>query len=45
MIATDNEELSKSIALDANKNNILVNVVDRPEICDFIFPSILERGI
>ena len=42
--ATNNEKLNKSIALDANKNNILVNVVDRPEICDFIFPSILERG-
>ena len=42
--ATDDENLNKQIASDANKRNILVNVVDRPEICDFIFPSILERG-
>ena len=42
--ATNNEDLNKNIAKDSNQNNILVNVVDRPEICDFIFPSILERG-
>ena len=42
--ATNNEDLNKKIAKDANDKNILVNVVDRPEICDFIFPSILERG-
>ena len=42
--ATNNEDLNKKIAKDANEKNILVNVVDRPEICDFIFPSILERG-
>ncbi len=42
--ATNNEDLNKQIAKDANARNILVNVVDRPEICDFIFPSILERG-
>tara|TARA_B100000965_G_scaffold400894_1_gene423652 strand:+ start:3221 stop:4615 length:1395 start_codon:yes stop_codon:yes gene_type:complete len=42
--ATNDEDLNKQIAKDANARNILVNVVDRPEICDFIFPSILERG-
>ncbi len=42
--ATNNEKLNTQIACDANERNILVNVVDRPEICDFIFPSILERG-
>ncbi len=42
--ATNNEKLNTQIASDANERNILVNVVDRPEICDFIFPSILERG-
>jgi len=42
--ATNDEDINKQIAKDANARNILVNVVDRPEICDFIFPSILERG-
>ena len=42
--ATDDENLNKQVAKDANEKNILVNVVDKPEICDFIFPSILERG-
>jgi uroporphyrin-III C-methyltransferase/precorrin-2 dehydrogenase/sirohydrochlorin ferrochelatase len=42
--ATNDEVINKKIANDANKHNILVNVVDKPEICDFIFPSILERG-
>ena len=42
--ATNDEKVNKKIANDANKHNILVNVVDKPEICDFIFPSILERG-
>jgi uroporphyrin-III C-methyltransferase / precorrin-2 dehydrogenase / sirohydrochlorin ferrochelatase len=42
--ATNNESLNEKIAKDANDNKILVNVVDKPKICDFIFPSILERG-
>ncbi|MEK7846659.1 MAG: NAD(P)-dependent oxidoreductase, partial [Nitrospinota bacterium] len=28
----------------ANKKNILVNIVDSPELCNFIVPSIVERG-
>ena len=42
--ATNNESLNKQIAEQANLQGILVNVVDKPDICDFIFPSILERG-
>ncbi len=42
--ATNDEKLNQKIAKDANDRNILVNVVDKPDICDFIFPSILERG-
>ena len=42
--ATNDELLNESIAEDAANNNILVNVVDKPKLCDFIFPSILERG-
>ncbi len=42
--ATNNESLNEEIASHANHKGILVNVVDKPNICDFIFPSILERG-
>ena len=42
--ATNNETLNENIAKQANTQGILVNVVDKPNICDFIFPSILERG-
>jgi len=42
--ATNNVSLNEEIAKDCDKENIIINVVDQPEICDFIFPSILERG-
>ena len=42
--ATNDISLNERVAKDCKKYNIIVNVVDQPEICDFIFPSILERG-
>ena len=42
--ATNNLALNQQVAKDCDTHNIIVNVVDQPEICDFIFPSILERG-
>ena len=42
--ATDNMELNRQIYSDAKKRNLLVNVVDVPELCDFIFPSVLQKG-
>ena len=42
--STNNVSLNERVAKDCNKHNIIVNVVDQPDICDFIFPSILERG-
>ena len=42
--ATNDVSLNERVAKDCKKHNIIVNVVDQPEICDFIFPSILERG-
>ena len=42
--ATDDSELNHKIHDDAKKRNLLVNVVDDPKYCDFIFPSILRRG-
>tara|TARA_B100000035_G_scaffold284375_1_gene267251 strand:+ start:1041 stop:2444 length:1404 start_codon:yes stop_codon:yes gene_type:complete len=42
--ATNNISLNEQVAKDCDAHNIIVNVVDQPDICDFIFPSILERG-
>jgi precorrin-2 dehydrogenase/sirohydrochlorin ferrochelatase len=42
--ATDNEAVNKKVALDARKRNIIVNVVDHPELCSFIVPSTINRG-
>jgi precorrin-2 dehydrogenase/sirohydrochlorin ferrochelatase len=42
--ATDNEEVNKKVSLDAGKRNIIINVVDRPELCSFIVPSTVKRG-
>ena len=41
--ATDNEELNRQISSDADHLNTLCNIADRPEICNFILPSIVQR--
>ena len=42
--ATDNEELNRQISADAEKLNMLCNIADRPEVCNFILPAIVNRG-
>ena len=42
--ATDNEEINAAVSQDAIAKGIPVNVVDDPQKCDFILPSIVERG-
>jgi precorrin-2 dehydrogenase/sirohydrochlorin ferrochelatase len=42
--ATDDEATNKWISSDARKKGILVNIVDDPEKCDFIVPSLVRRG-
>lgn len=42
--ATDSEEINRKIYAEAKDKNILLNVVDNPELCSFIVPSVFEQG-
>ncbi|WP_370335989.1 siroheme synthase CysG [Parvularcula marina] len=43
-IAVEDEKILKDAVALAKRARIPVNVVDRPELCDFVVPSIIERG-
>jgi precorrin-2 dehydrogenase/sirohydrochlorin ferrochelatase len=42
--ATDDPRTQTEVASIAVSKNILVNTVDKPELCSFIVPAILRRG-
>ena len=42
--ATDNEDLNIKIHSEAQRRSVLCNIADRPEVCNFILPSIVNRG-
>ncbi len=42
--ATDDPKVNTLVACHTAQKNILVNVVDVPELCNFIVPSIVRRG-
>jgi precorrin-2 dehydrogenase/sirohydrochlorin ferrochelatase len=42
--ATGSGELNREVGREANKKSILFNLADNPEACDFISPSLVERG-
>lgn len=42
--ATDDEKTNTAISRDARERGIPVNIVDDPQKCDFILPSVVERG-
>ena len=44
IVATDDNELNRQIYQDCQLLNLAVNVVDTPELCDFIFPAIVDRN-
>jgi precorrin-2 dehydrogenase / sirohydrochlorin ferrochelatase len=42
--ATDNQETNIAVSRDASLSNVLCNVVDKPDLCSFIVPSVVEKG-
>ena len=41
--ATDDETVNTSVYQEAKSLDILANVVDQPDLCDYITPSIIDR--
>ena len=44
ILATDNQELHKDIKTETSKRNLLTNVADTPDLCDFYLGSIVQKG-
>jgi siroheme synthase-like protein len=42
--ATDDPSINERVASNARRDNVPVNVVDEPALCDFIVPSVVRRG-
>jgi len=42
--ATDDPLINQQVHSDAESQGVLVNVVDQPELCRFIVPSIIDRS-
>ena len=44
IVALDDPKAAEAAAARLRGKGLLVNVADRPELCDFTLPSVLERG-
>ena len=44
LLATENRETNRRIGLVAKSRNILVNVADTPDLCDFYLGSVVTKG-
>jgi siroheme synthase-like protein len=44
LLAINNKELSREIREKAHARNILVNVADTPELCDFYLTAVVQKG-
>jgi precorrin-2 dehydrogenase/sirohydrochlorin ferrochelatase len=42
--ATNNHHINEQVHDDCKKENKLLNVVDVPDLCDFILPAVVKRG-
>lgn len=42
--ATNDRAVNRMIAEEAKEEMVFLNVVDEPELCDFIVPSLVKRG-
>lgn len=42
--ATNKREINEKVFNDCKKENKLLNVIDVPELCDFILPAVVRRG-
>jgi precorrin-2 dehydrogenase/sirohydrochlorin ferrochelatase len=42
--ATNDENLNRQVNADAEQRNMLCNIADVPDICNFILPAIIRRG-
>ena len=43
-VALDDAREAEKVALRLKRRGLLVNVADRPELCDFTMPSVLDRA-
>lgn len=43
LACTNRKEINQQVADDAKQNNILVNIVDNIDVCDFITPAVIKR--
>jgi len=44
VVATASTRLNEVIYREAQRQNVLCNVVDVPEYCDFFYPAVVQRG-
>ena len=44
VVATSDPELQRNISAEARNRGVLCNVVDVPELCDFYYPAVAQRG-
>lgn len=42
--ATDEKDVNAAIASEARELGVLVNIINAPEVCDFIVPAYVRRG-
>jgi len=42
--ATSSRELHQQIYEEARRRGVLCNIVDVPELCDFYYPAVVQRG-